>query len=151
MIRPRLLKSCATLMALLCSVAALSSCQSLLPYRMGGNPAQLRPGATSLEVLAEMGSPTQRKMHVNGETWIYADYWWTKEVWKPHWATWEVYMEGRPGHAGILQFRGWKLIDPPWQETNVRSVVYPKRRTLVAVPAPTPPRPPTEKVIVQTK
>lgn len=106
-------------------VAVGSSCHSLLPYKMGGNPANLRKEATSAEVLAEMGSPSYKREHLRGETWHYADYWWTKEIWTPHWASWEIYMERN--RFNLLQMCGWKLVDPPGQEPYVRSAIYSRR------------------------
>jgi hypothetical protein len=119
----------------------ISSCQSILPYKMGGNPANLRPGATAVEVVAEMGSPTSKQQHVRGETWVYKDYWWVKEVWVPHWASWEIYMEKPPGKLSILRMCGWKLVDPPGQEPDVRSAVYVRRRSVPTVPVQTTPAP----------
>lgn len=132
----RLLKFCLQGAAALSFAMLASSCQSVLPYKMGGNPANLRPGATALEVVEEMGSPTYKRQHVRGETWVYADYWWVKEIWVPHWATWEVYMEKPPGKLSILHMCGWKLVDPPFQEPQVRSAVYVRQPLLFKSPRP---------------
>ncbi|WP_265595871.1 hypothetical protein [Verrucomicrobium sp. BvORR106] len=134
----RLSKPSLQVTAALGLAAFICSCQSILPYKMGGNPANLRPGATALEVVEEMGSPTSKRQHVRGETWVYKDYWWVKEIWVPHWASWEIYMEKPPGRLSLLRMCGWKLIDPPGQEPEVRSAVYVRRRFPVTATAPSP-------------
>jgi hypothetical protein len=139
----------ARLLLLVSIAATLSSCtmmdpanlvpHALVPHKMGGNPANLHIGATAMEVVAEMGSPTYCVRHERGETWVYADYWWTKEIWTPHFGTWEIYMRDRPDRY-FLNCCGWKLIDPPYQEPAVRSRIVVDHRVpaVVAVPEPTP-------------
>ncbi|RBP36925.1 hypothetical protein DES53_11566 [Roseimicrobium gellanilyticum] len=141
-----LLKPCLRLAALVLCAAAFTSCQSVLPYKLGGNPANLRLGATPIEVKEEMGSPTYFNKHQNGEVWVYADYWWTKEIWTAHWGTWEVYMEDTPFG---LRFCGWKLIDPPYQEPAVRSHVRVRNPQVTTVSRSTPP--PTYEVRANPK
>jgi hypothetical protein len=115
-------KSCLRLAALVLCAASLSSCNYFLPYQLSGNPAHIPQGATPLGVRAVMRrSPTYQNKHQHGETWVYSDYWHNSTLWAPSWGTWEIYMEESPG--GNLRFRGWKMIEPPYQEPAVRSEI----------------------------
>ena len=106
------------------AIALLNSCNSLLPYKMGGIPAKIKPLSSPKEVKCKMGEPEwiEQVNNPNSEIrtiWHYEDYWWTEDRWANKWASWDVYFDAND------QFIGWKLVDPPIQEDRARRAVYP--------------------------
>jgi hypothetical protein len=108
---------------LVACVTTLSSCNSILPYRMGPIPAKIPPLASPKEVRRKMGEPEWvEAVHKAGSPirtiWHYEDYWWTEEKRTNKWASWNVYFDAND------QFIGWKLVDPPIQEDRARGAMY---------------------------
>lgn len=105
------------------AVLILPSCQSLLPYKTGGMPSDVKPGASKRKVYWEMGSPERRGAWIDqgkqlGEIWYYEDYWWAEDKWAQKFGSWNVYFDEQE------RFVGWKLVSPRPQETNAREVFY---------------------------
>ncbi len=114
-------------------VFLLTSCHSVLPHKLGGNPANLPAGASAAQVRREMGEPTAvtALSGDRGEIWHYADYWWEKPGWANRWGTWNLAMNRLPDRG--LRLQGWQLADPPGQEGRAafpgRAAATPADRT----------------------
>ncbi|MGI9242222.1 MAG: hypothetical protein ACR2RV_15595 [Verrucomicrobiales bacterium] len=113
--------------ALICLAAAVSlclpACQSILPYKTGGLPSDIKPGASKRGVYRKMGWPERRGDWVDsgrkiGEIWYYEDYWWAKDNWAQKFGSWNVYFDNQE------RFVGWKLVSPRPQEPDAREVFY---------------------------
>ena len=123
----RLRPHAATLAILLClstaSLLWLPACQSLIPYKTGGLPSEVKPGASKRAVYRKMGWPERTGAWIDqglqiGEIWYYEDYWWAKDDWAQKFGSWNVYFDSRE------RFVGWKLVSPRPQEPDAREVFY---------------------------
>ena len=117
------MRSTIAALAALTLVLGFAGCHSVLPYKLGGMPKDIKPGASPLQVRLRMGEPEWIEYVDNPESriqkiWHYEDHWWTEDRWANKWASWDVYFDGND------EFIGWKMVEPTIQEDRARRAVY---------------------------